>query len=172
MKKLIAICAVAALVLAGCAQTSTDNQNSGNNDSSINVAKKTDSKEITLKDGSKIKLTINKATSTEERNEQDTSDPNQVIMIDYGYENISSQTDIEINESMLRVYDGNNVLASQYNLTSDKNYGYIKKGTSLASANLYYSLPNNSSFVTIDFRYNGGSSGDTDATFIIEVQDQ
>ena len=171
MKKILVLLSVAIFLLAGCAQTSQSSDGSDNG-SSINSAKTTDSKEVTLQDGSKIKIIINKVSSTEERNAADTSDPNEVIALDYGYQNISSDQDIEINENMFRVYDGNNALGTLYNLTSDKKYGYIKKGTTLSNAILYYALLNNSDTVTIDFRYAGGSSGTPDASFSIEVQDQ
>ncbi|GEM_PF-2670179 len=174
MKKKVAACVALGLMLTGCTQTTptaTQTQTSTPVASQANTnAKKTDTAEITLKDGSKIKVTINKVTSTEERNDSDTTDPNQVIMLDFGYENVSSSEDIIVDSSKFRVYDGSNVLATSYNLTTGRNYGYIKKGTKLANADLFYALINESTFVTVDFRYNGGTAGDPDATFVIEIQ--
>ena len=149
MKKIIATCVGLGLMLTGCTQTNPATQTSSAQTTSTVTsspvatntnAKKTDSAEVTLKNGSKVKIIINKVTSTEERNDEGTTDPDQVIMLDFGYTNISSSDDIEINSSMFRVYDQNNALATLYNLDSGRNYGYIKKGTTLANADLFYAL--------------------------------
>lgn len=174
MKKIYITCALVIFLITGCTQNATQNQPTASQTSTVQQetdAKKSDSAEIELNDGSKVKVIINKVTFTEERNDQDQTDPNQVIKLDYGYENISSQEDIEINNKMFRVYDQNNALATQYILDTGKNCGFIRKGTVLQSAELFYSLSNESKYVTIVFRYSGATSGDADATFKILVQD-
>lgn len=188
MKKIVATCLMSLLFLVGCTNTDTTstqgldtseptasesadtNSSTTPSTSASSEAKETDSAVIKLSDGSQVRVFINEIILTEERIDGDENDPDQVIMIDFGYENISSQEDVILDKNMFRVYDENNALATLYNLESSRNYGYIKKGTTLEHADLFYSLANASSYVTVDFRYSGETTGQPDASFVIKVQ--
>jgi len=170
MKKVISICLLAGLVLAGCTSTVTVKQVINTLEPAASAeAKQSDSATFELSDGSQIKLNINAVTETEERIAGETKVYDNVIKIDYGYENISSSNDLKIDSSNFKVYDQFNQAAKVYDLSSAKKAESIKKGSALLNAYLYYAINSASGYVTIEFRYNA-SAKDADATFVLQVQ--
>lgn len=170
MKKFIIACVLAGILLTGCTEAiSVKNIVATQQPAGSTAAVETDSATFELSDGSQIKLTINAVSETEERIAGESTLHDYVVRIDYGYENISSDSAIKIDSSNFKVYDELGQQAEFYNLTTENKAESINKGSTLESANVYYALNNESNFITIEFRYNTSAKA-ADATFTIKLQ--
>ncbi|MDR1628864.1 MAG: hypothetical protein LBS36_01420 [Oscillospiraceae bacterium] len=71
---------------------------------------------VSVKEGAKTLYTlkINSATLTDYRNPYADKDPEQVVIIDYTYENVASTSEIYISSSNFKVIDGDKNVCSTY----------------------------------------------------------
>ena len=117
--------AAMSICFVGCGDNgnnSNDSSNSGS-DSNNTTQKKTyavgDTVTIKNSDGSdKLKITINSVTLTNERNQYEKKNPAQVVVVDYTYENVGSDSDIYYSSSCIKVSDEKGNICDSYWLSS------------------------------------------------------
>lgn len=177
IKKIFA-CALAMVTLVACG-SNTKKEEKSSNDSKTKVEEKAsnDSKEekagndekstnetsndksVTLKAGEEWvvdgqwKLVVNSVKSTDGRNEYADSNPAQVVIIDYTYENIGFNEDLDgLYFSPSSVIDGNGEISKEYPLADGLNYpASTPKGAKMANAQIAYGLNNESDKIKIVF---------------------
>ena len=132
------------ICFVGCGDKS-NNSSDSNSKSSSNSAepeRKTYSvgDTVTMKnaDGSdKLKVTINSVTLTNDRNEFSDQKPAQVVVIDYTYENVGSDSDIYYSSSCIKVTDEKGNLCDTYPLTLNKYPDSTPKGSKCNAKQAY-----------------------------------
>ncbi len=109
-----------------------------------------------LSDSSGVKimsLTINDAKLIDERNEFSDKKADKVVEIDYTYENIGSEENLNILDSHFKVYDASGNVLETYPAGGDKHSQAISKGKK-CSANMSFALNNESNELEIEFYEN------------------
>lgn len=123
----------------GCGGNSKDSSDSSSNSS---TERKTyavgDTVTMKNSDGSdKLKVTINSVTLSNDRNEFADQKPAQVVVIDYTYENVGSDSDIYYSSSCIKVTDEKGNLCDTYPLTSNKYPDSTPKGSKCNAKQAY-----------------------------------
>ena len=120
----------------GCGSNSNDSSNSNSSNSSSSAAPETKTyavgDTVTMKnsDGTdKLKVTINGVTLTTDRNQYADKNPAQVVIIDYTYENVGSDSDIYYSSSCIKVTDEKGNLCDTYPLSLNEYPKSTPKGS-------------------------------------------
>lgn len=100
--------------------------------------------------GGEYAVSMNKATIGTQYNQFHDTQPERILIIDYSYENISSDTDVTFSFLYMRVYDGEgNLLETYPSIETKQSQGLVSKGHH-TSASTAYSLNSSSNEITID----------------------
>ena len=137
--------AAMSICFVGCGDNennSNDSSNSGSNSSNNNSQTKTYSvgDTVTMKnsDGTdKLKVTINSVTLSNERNQYTDKNPAQVVVIDYTYENVGSDSDIYYSSSCIKVTDEKGNLCDTYPLSLNEYPKSTPKGSKCKAKQAY-----------------------------------
>ena len=102
------------------------------------------------------RLKFTKITETKERNEFSDKKANRVVVIEYEYENISQEDDLNISDWDFKLYDKENNQLETYPVTTK--YGSsISKGRK-TTASVAYALNSNSNYIELEYYDNMFSS--------------
>jgi len=100
-----------------------------------------------------MSLTIDGAKSIEKRNSYSEKQADKVVEIDYTYENIGSEENINIFSSHFKIYDAAGNILETYPAGGDKHSQPISTGKK-CSANMSFALNNESNELEIEFYQN------------------
>lgn len=117
------------------------------------------------------KLTVNKVFATDERNQFSDKTPEQVIIIDYTYENLgykNDNQDLFINPKS--VIDDSEQMAHTYPVHTNLSPQPTPVGSTMAEAQVGYGLDNSSNTVEIYFSKADNNGKIQTATFKVEVE--
>lgn len=115
-----------------------------------------------------MSLTIDGAKLIEERNSYSDKQADKVVEIDYTYENIGSEENLNIFSSHFKIYDASGNVLETYPSGGDKHSQAISKGKK-CSANMSFALNNESNELEIEFYENMYNSKPT-GTFKITCE--
>ena len=127
----------------GCGSSNdSSNSNSSNGSSSASPEAKTyavgDTVTMKNSDGTdKLKVTINGVTLTTDRNQYADKNPAQVVIIDYTYENVGSDSDIYYSSSCIKVTDEKGNLCDTYPLSLNEYPKSTPKGSKCKAKQAY-----------------------------------
>jgi hypothetical protein len=121
------------------------------------------------KDGKELyTLIINSVTVTDERNQFDESNPAQVIIINYTYENIASEDDIIISSMNFKFIDSDGNVCSSYPISSLDKMAQSTPMGAKCTAEEAYGLKIAGGTIKLSF-YDNMFSSKADAVFEINV---
>ncbi|WP_346916556.1 DUF4352 domain-containing protein [Clostridium sp.] len=115
-----------------------------------------------------MSLTIDGAKLIEERNSYSDKQADKVVEIDYTYENIGSEENLNIFSSHFKIYDASGNVLETYPSGGDKHSQAISKGKK-CNANMSFALNNESNELEIEFYENMYNSKPT-GTFKITCE--
>lgn len=144
---MVMVMAVAmSICFVGCGDNGNNSNDSSNSNSGSNSNNSTQSKTysvgdtVTMKnsDGTdKLKVTINSVSLTTDRNQYTDKNPAQVVIIDYTYENVGSDSDIYYSSSCIKVTDEKGNLCDTYPLSLNKYPDSTPKGSKCTAKQAY-----------------------------------
>lgn len=118
-------------------------------------------------------LTVDSITATDERNQFDESNPAQVIVVTYSYENLgytSKIQDLYISSLNMKVIDSGQSVASTYPGSLSNMPQTVPVGARCDGAQACFGLNNASSDITLTFSIYDSHSKKQEATFNLPVQ--
>jgi len=118
-------------------------------------------------------LTVDSVTATDERNQFDNSNPAQVIIVTYSYENLgytSKIQDLYISSMDMKVIDSGQSVASTYPSSLSNMPQTVPVGARCDGAQASFGLNNASSDITLTFSIYDSHSKKQEATFNLPVQ--
>lgn len=128
----------------GCGDNGNNSNDSSNSNSSKSASPETKTYSVgdtvTMKnsDGTdKLKVTINSVTLSNERNQYTDKNPAQVVVIDYTYENVGSDSDIYYSSSCIKVTDEKGNLCDTYPLSLNEYPKSTPKGSKCKAKQAY-----------------------------------
>jgi len=119
------------------------------------------------------KLTFNSVTSTDYRNPFHDSNPSQVVILDYTYENLGYEGDIQdlyISSLDFSVIDEHGNVASTYPANTTKYPQVVPIGARCVGAQQGYGLEEESTKITVYVELYGNNYDKHKATFVLDVQ--
>ncbi|MDT2818096.1 hypothetical protein P7H55_09635 [Vagococcus lutrae] len=171
------------LFLTGC-QTN-DTKNVSNNTSATEISEKENLKQTkeTKKEEKTIykqdkwwevdgqwKLKINSVTTTDERNEFSDKEPAQVVIINYTYENLGYEDEIQDLFMMpAKVIDSQNKMAETYPASGDSSPQPTPPGAIMENASDVYGLNNEGGPIKITFEQYDNDDKLQKATFEVDI---
>lgn len=176
MKKLLII-SISLLLLAGCGKSSEVNDKGGEQKPIEN--KPVESKSLKMNEvyihkdvHGEVRLKFLSVTETEDRVDGAELNPDRVVILEYEYENVSRETDYNVDDTNFKVFDKTNKPLIKYYFWSLKSAKSVPAGTKNI-AERAYGLNHKDNYVELEFYDDAytakeDANAKKDAKFILE----